>query len=96
MTRAIEQAVQEKYASLATSGLSSDLEGVRAVAQAFGYTVEELEAIPAEANMGVSCGNPTATACLLPGEVVVDLGSGGGRCVSGGPQGGADRPGHRD
>lgn len=78
MTRAIEQAVQEKYASLATSGLSSDLEGVRAVAQAFGYTVEELEAIPAEANMGVSCGNPTAFASLKVGETVVDLGSGGG------------------
>ena len=30
------------------------------------------------ANMGLSCGNPTATANLRPGEVVVDLGSGGG------------------
>jgi SAM-dependent methyltransferase len=28
--------------------------------------------------MGLSCGNPTATAHLKPGEVVVDLGSGGG------------------
>jgi SAM-dependent methyltransferase len=28
--------------------------------------------------MGLSCGNPTATANLQPGEVVVDLGSGGG------------------
>ena len=35
-------------------------------------------AIPAEANMGLSCGNPTATANLRPGEVVVDLGCGGG------------------
>jgi SAM-dependent methyltransferase len=37
-----------------------------------------LASIPAEANMGLSCGNPTATANLRPGEVVVDLGSGGG------------------
>jgi SAM-dependent methyltransferase len=28
--------------------------------------------------MGLSCGNPTATANLKPGEVVVDLGCGGG------------------
>lgn len=48
------------------------------MAEAFGYTEEELTSIPAEANMGLSCGNPTATANLRPGEVVVDLGSGGG------------------
>jgi ubiquinone/menaquinone biosynthesis C-methylase UbiE len=74
----IETAVKEKYASVATSGLSSDHDGVRAVAEAFGYLAEELAAIPAEANMGVQCGNPTATASLKSGELVVDLGSGGG------------------
>src|SRR5919199_6827981 len=73
----IEQ-VQDRYASVALSGLSSDHAGVRAVAEAFGYSPEELASIPAEANMGLSCGNPTATARLRPGEVVVDLGSGGG------------------
>ena len=52
--------------------------GVRAVAEAFGYTPEELASIPAEANMGLSCGNPTAFARLRPGETVVDLGCGGG------------------
>src|SRR5215467_5031186 len=52
--------------------------GVRAVAEAFGYTPEELASIPAGANLGLSCGNPTATARLRPGEVVVDLGCGGG------------------
>jgi SAM-dependent methyltransferase len=51
---------------------------VHAVAEAFGYSAEELASIPAEANMGLSCGNPTATANLRPGEVVVDLGCGGG------------------
>jgi SAM-dependent methyltransferase len=48
------------------------------VAEAFGYSAEELSSIPAEANMGLSCGNPTATANLRSGKVVVDLGSGGG------------------
>ena len=34
--------------------------------------------LPEGANMGLSCGNPVALASLKPGEVVVDLGSGGG------------------
>ena len=71
-------AVKAKYGAVAESALSSADAGVRAVAEAFGYTPEELTSIPAEANMGLSCGNPTATAHLKPGEVVVDLGCGGG------------------
>ena len=78
MSENIEQAVRSKYGSVAVSDLSSENEGVRAVAEAFGYTPEELSSIPAKANMGLSCGNPTATAHLKEGEVVVDLGSGGG------------------
>ena len=78
MSEKIEQAVRSKYGSVAVSNLSSQNEGVRAVAEAFGYSAEELSSIPAEANMGLSCGNPTATAHLKEGEVVVDLGSGGG------------------
>ena len=78
MSSSIEQLVRERYGSVAKSGLSSEQGGVRAVAEAFGYTAEELSSIPAEANMGLSCGNPTATASLREGEVVLDLGSGGG------------------
>lgn len=78
MSAIIEEAVRSRYGSVATSNLSSDHEGVRAVAEAFGYTTEELSSIPAEANMGLSCGNPTALANLREGETVVDLGSGGG------------------
>src|SRR3974377_570022 len=78
MSDEIVNAVQSKYGSVAKSGLSTDPAGVRAVAEAFGYTAEELASIPAEANMGLSCGNPTATANLRQGEVVVDLGCGGG------------------
>jgi arsenite methyltransferase len=74
----IQQIVQLKYGNVATSGLSSDDKGVKAVAEAFGYSADELGSIPAEANMGLSCGNPTAFASLKEGETVVDLGCGGG------------------
>src|SRR5712692_4170849 len=78
MSEPILAQVQSKYAALAASGLSGTDAGVRAVAEAFGYSPEELASIPAEANLGVSCGNPTAFARLRPGEVVVDLGCGAG------------------
>ena len=78
MSKQIEEAVRDRYGSFAESALSSEHEGVRAVAEAFGYSPDELSSIPAEANMGLSCGNPTAYAHLHPGEVVVDLGCGGG------------------
>ena len=78
MTEKIVEAVRSRYGSVAVSGLSTEHEGVKAVAEAFGYSAEELASIPAEANMGLSCGNPTATAHLREGETVVDLGSGGG------------------
>lgn len=78
MAQSIEEVVRDKYGAIAESSLSSEHAGVHRIAEAFGYSAEELSSIPAEANMGLSCGNPTATANLRPGEVVVDLGSGGG------------------
>jgi arsenite methyltransferase len=78
MSDAITDVVKNRYGAVAMSNLSSKDDGVRAVAEAFGYSDNELMSIPAEANMGLSCGNPTAFAGLRPGEVVVDLGCGGG------------------
>lgn len=78
MSEKIQEAVKSKYGAVAVSNLSSENQGVKAVAEAFGYSEAELASIPAEANMGLSCGNPTATAHLREGETVVDLGSGGG------------------
>ena len=43
------------------------------------YAVDETSTLPAEAVLAsLGCGNPTALADLKPGEVVLDLGSGGG------------------
>ncbi len=78
MSDSIVEQVRRQYSSVARKGLSSEQDGVRAVAEAFGYSAEELASIPAEANLGLSCGNPLATARLRAGEVVVDLGCGGG------------------
>ena len=78
MNKNIQTVVQDKYGQVAASGLSTDNAGVKAVAQAFGYSEDQLKSIPAAANMGLSCGNPTAFASLRPGETVVDLGCGGG------------------
>lgn len=43
-----------------------------------GYSPEELGALPEGADMGLGCGNPQAIALLKRGEIVLDLGSGGG------------------
>ncbi len=54
---------------------ASEAEGY---AKSIGYSAKELRAIPDEANLALSCGNPTALAGLKKGEVVVDLGAGAG------------------
>jgi arsenite methyltransferase len=44
-----------------------------------GYSIEEMGGLPRAAGAAsLGCGNPTALATLSPGEVVLDLGSGGG------------------
>lgn len=50
----------------------------RNVSGIIGYSREELDSVPQEADMGLGCGNPVALASLKEGETVVDLGSGGG------------------
>ena len=47
-------------------------------AKSIGYSEKELAAIPDEANLALSCGNPTSLASLNESEVVLDLGSGAG------------------
>ncbi len=60
------------------------------LAHAIGYSSDELNTASESANLGLSCGNPTAIASLKPGEVVLDLGSGAGfDCFVAGPKVGA-------
>lgn len=73
--------VRDQYAGVARGELSNDAASVRSIASAFGYSEDELNQLPAEANMGLSCGNPQALAGIREGEVVVDLGCGGGMDV---------------
>ena len=76
----IRESVRHGYAEIA-KGLSGGCCGSGSptdFASQIGYTTEEMEALPDGANMGLSCGNPTALANLKTGQVVLDLGSGGG------------------
>lgn len=76
----IRDTVRQGYTDIA-KGKSGGCCGSSApdkLAEGIGYSPEELEILPEGANMGLSCGNPTALAELRPGQVVLDLGSGGG------------------
>ena len=77
----IRQNVREGYGQIARGGQSCCGAGscqTDELAREIGYTSDDLAALPEGANMGLSCGNPTAMAALQAGEVLVDLGSGGG------------------
>jgi arsenite methyltransferase len=73
----VKEAVKDQFGAIARMD-STCGQAAQSVAESFGYTAEQLASIPAEANMGVSCGNPTAISSLKSGETVLDLGCGAG------------------
>lgn len=84
----LRREVRRGYAAIARSGgsccSSSSCCGstdAGTAMESLGYRREDLAVLPDGANMGLSCGNPLALASLKPGEVVLDLGSGGGMDV---------------
>jgi arsenite methyltransferase len=83
----IKKAVRDRYGAFAESsssccgpksscGCGSDAN--EEISEALGYTKEQMNSIPKDANLGLGCGNPVAIASLKPGETVLDLGSGAG------------------
>jgi arsenite methyltransferase len=59
-------------------GVSDDEAINTLISTRLGYSEADLALVPKGADMGLGCGNPKAIASLQPGEVVVDLGAGGG------------------
>jgi SAM-dependent methyltransferase len=84
----IKEVVQQKYGEAALRARSGQKAGCGCGTSACCgpdpitsnlYDESQVGAIPAEAMLAsLGCGNPTALAELKPGEVVLDLGSGGG------------------
>src|SRR4051794_23627007 len=81
----IREIVREKYAARAqavTSGASGSCCGDGDCGDSITsdlYSADELAVIPEDAaKASLGCGNPTALASLQEGQVVLDLGSGGG------------------
>jgi ubiquinone/menaquinone biosynthesis C-methylase UbiE len=85
----ILSAVREHYGAVANEVLSNNSSGCCSSSCCDGaadgpvpqnlYLVDELEGLPLKAALAsLGCGNPTALAELRPGEIVLDLGSGGG------------------
>ncbi|MBU0743444.1 arsenite methyltransferase [bacterium] len=80
----LREAVSAGYARIATSGggCGGCCGGPRTrpqdISLELGYDANQLASVPAGADLGLGCGNPTALGELKPGEIVLDLGSGAG------------------
>lgn len=87
----VRQQVRDRYGKIArTEGLGcgcgtacgddTALDEVKLAnthAELLGYAKDDVNSVPDGAEMGLGCGNPTALASIKPGEVILDLGSGG-------------------
>jgi hypothetical protein len=96
----MQQAVKEKYGAIATAvstaaanrGCCGPSCGCGDPITSDLYSGTELDGLPEDAvKASLGCGNPTALIDLQPGQVVLDLGSGGGIDVLLGPARRSDR-----
>ena len=83
----VRDIVREKYGEIAVKKSTccgpvhtccGSANPAESISKGMGYSEKELKSVPDDANLGLGCGNPTALASLKKGEVVLDLGSGGG------------------
>lgn len=76
----IKKIVRDSYANLARKGTCccGASRSDNAPSNPLGYDEADLATLPDGVDMGLGCGNPTAIANLMPGEVVLDLGCGAG------------------
>lgn len=76
----IKETVRSKYAAAVTEAVSGEGKSCCGDPVSSGlYDASQIATVPAEAILAsFGCGNPTALAELKPGEIVLDLGSGGG------------------
>lgn len=90
----IKEKVKERYRKIALTGNSiqgccgpteccSDNSTISTtsplqIAKNIGYDIKELESIPDTSILGIGCGAPVNFADIREGEVIVDIGSGGG------------------
>jgi arsenite methyltransferase len=77
----VRKMVREGYGKIAeqkSSCCGCGCGSVTNVSEQVGYTREELKSVPEGADLNLGCGNPVAMASLKEGEIVIDLGSGGG------------------
>jgi SAM-dependent methyltransferase len=86
--KVVKEFIIKKYSDVASQhslGSSEDSEIIEIIplniissSLNIGYSESDLGNIPISSNMGLGCGNPIIAANLKEGEVVLDLGSGGG------------------
>lgn len=86
----IRDAVRERYGNIARteSPCCNSLTGPSCcgpasgknqnISMAVGYSEDEIQSVPAGANLGLGCGNPVGLAAIQAGDTVLDLGSGAG------------------
>lgn len=87
----IKEKVKERYGKIALAGNSEGccasteccVGGVSLtlsvqIAKNIGYDAKELESVPESSILGVGCGAPINFADIHEGEIIVDIGSGGG------------------